>query len=102
MLVVTNILASNNAGFETNCDTYPTTFAKVDLGGSVDYQSTEYLSPDWPVKVMGNTIMVGNVPVEAFDGDPENILGVASFGIGPEYDEDGTITALCLSNPQEE
>ena len=97
MLVVTDDLASNNAGFESDCSTHPTTFAKVDLGGSVGYQGAAYLSPDWPVQVMGKTIMVGNVPVEAFDGDPETVTGVASFGIGPEWNEAGTITALCLT-----
>jgi hypothetical protein len=99
MLVVTGNLSSNTAGFETDCSSVPNTFAKVDLGGSVAYQGAAYLSPDWPVKVMGKTIMVGNVPVDAFEGDPEILDAVVSFGIGPEWNQAGTITALCLTNP---
>ena len=98
MLVVTFDLNSNTTDFETNCSIVSDTFTKVDLGGSVGYQGMEYLSPDWPVKVTGKSITVGNVPVEAFDGTT-TVTSVVSYGIGAEASDDGTITALCLTNP---
>jgi hypothetical protein len=90
--------------FDTTGCNDPNSFAQVNVTATLEYQDDgpgaipPYLSPDWPVKVTGKSITVGNVPVEAFDGT-SNVVDVVSYGITPEDNGSGTVTNLCLTNP---
>ena len=108
MLVLTEDLDLDQLGIETDCSSDSDTFAKVNLLDSVLYNNDrqdaafDILSPDWPVSVVGKSITVGNVPVDkALDGNSD-VSGVVSYGITPEWNNDGTITALCLTYPLSE
>jgi hypothetical protein len=64
---------------------------EVDLASTVS--TGNKVSPDWPVKVSGKTIMVGNV--DTSDLDDSGVEAVVSFGIVP-ITSGSAITNLCL------
>jgi hypothetical protein len=82
------------------------TFAQVDVPATLAYNAAneseegalDILSPSWPVKVHGNHITVGNVPLDALPDS--GVEGIVSYGIHPEA-TDGVVTNLCLTNPEE-
>ena len=103
MLVLTDDL--------TGCEaTENPSFGQVDLGAIVAYDAAisaelglaplSIVSPDWPVRVNGDTIRVGNVPTEALPD--AGVEAIASYGIeGQDSNGNTIIDNLCLTTPTE-
>jgi hypothetical protein len=76
----------------SSCSTVDGSTTEVDIASS---GASNNVSPDWPVHVSGKHITVENVDTSEL-GD-NGVEVVVSFGITPIWDNNGSITNLCLT-----